>query len=88
MPSTAEAIEDVKAGDRLLVGGFGTCGIPLNLIEAVAQRKDLKDLTLVSNDCGTPDWGLGELVHNKQIKRLIASYVGENKEAVDQYLKG
>ncbi len=60
-------------------GGFGLCGIPENLIGAIAQH-GVKDLTVVSNNCGIDDFGLGILLRNKQIKRMIASYVGENKE--------
>ena len=73
-------------GHTLLVGGFGICGIPMNLINAVKESK-IQDLTCVANNCGfaakgTPekDWGLAVLLRNKQIKRMISSYVGENPE--------
>ncbi|KOB67068.1 Succinyl-CoA:3-ketoacid-coenzyme A transferase [Operophtera brumata] len=69
-----EAVKDVKDGSKLLVGGFGLCGIPENLIEAV-HRKKTKGLTVVSNNAGVDDFGLGILLKNKQIKRMIASYV-------------
>jgi acyl CoA:acetate/3-ketoacid CoA transferase alpha subunit len=73
-----EAIHDLKEGQKVLMGGFGLCGIPEHLIEAVRQ-KGTKDLTVVSNTGGVADWGLGILLQSKQIKRMIASYVGENK---------
>ena len=63
----------------ICVGGFGLCGIPESLINAVAKQGQ-KDLTVVSNNCGIDDVGLGKLLRNRQIKRMIASYVGENKE--------
>lgn len=69
------------------VGGFGLCGIPQNLIEAV-QRSGASDLTVVSNNCGVDDWGLGILLKSKQIKRMVSSYVGENAEFERQYLGG
>ena len=63
----------------ICAGGFGLCGIPENLIKAIAEHGP-KDLTVVSNNCGIDDFGLGILLRNKQVKRMIASYVGENKE--------
>lgn len=69
------------------MGGFGLCGIPSNLINALCQHKP-KDLTVVSNNCGVDDWGLGLMLNNQQIKRMISSYVGENKEFERQYLTG
>ena len=71
----------------MLVGGFGLCGIPENLIDALAKQ-GTKDLTVVSNNCGVDDFGLGLLLRQKQIKRMISSYVGENKEFERQYLSG
>ena len=71
----------------MLVGGFGINGIPCNLIEAVKQHGP-KELTVVSNNCGLDDWGLGVMLKNQQIKRMISSYVGENKEFERQYLTG
>lgn len=70
-----------------MVGGFGLVGIPENLIMALAE-KGVKDLTIISNNCGVDDWGLGLLLRNKQIKKMIASYVGENKEFERQLLSG
>ncbi|XP_041770862.1 succinyl-CoA:3-ketoacid-coenzyme A transferase, mitochondrial [Anopheles merus] len=85
--SADEAIADIPDGAKLLVGGFGLCGIPENLIAAlVAQRK--KDLTVVSNNAGVDTFGLGLLLKEKLIKRMIASYVGENAEFERQYLSG
>lgn len=70
-----------------MVGGFGLCGTPQKLIEAV-RDKGAKDLTVVSNNCGVDDWGLGLLLQTRQIKRMISSYVGENATFERQYLKG
>jgi len=67
-----EAVEGIKDGMTLMVGGFGLCGIPENLIKALAE-KGTKDLTIISNNCGVDDWGLGLLLRNKQIKKIIAS---------------
>ncbi|SEN21324.1 3-oxoacid CoA-transferase subunit A [Mesobacillus persicus] len=83
----SEAVEDIKDGMTLMVGGFGLCGIPENLIKALAE-KGTKDLTIISNNCGVDDFGLGLLLKNKQIKKIIASYVGENKEFERQLLAG
>lgn len=82
-----EAVEGIQDGMTLMVGGFGLCGIPENLIQALAE-KGVKDLTIISNNCGVDDWGLGLLLKNKQIKKIIASYVGENKEFERQLLNG
>lgn len=71
----------------LAVGGFGLCGIPEKSIAALVQ-KGTKDLTVVSNNCGVDDWGLGLLLANKQIKKMVASYVGENKIFEQQFLSG
>ena len=76
--SFEEAVADIKDGDTLAVGGFGLCGIPEKSIAALVQ-KGIKDLTVVSNNCGVDNWGLGLLLANKQINKMIASYVGENK---------
>ena len=72
------AIARVKDGDTILMGGFGLCGIPENLIDAL-RRKGTKDLTVVSNNAGVDDFGIGLLMRAKQVKKMIASYVGENK---------
>lgn len=85
--SFQEAIAEMKDGAILMVGGFGLCGIPENLILAIAE-KGVKNLTVISNNCGIDDWGLGLLLQNKQIKKIIASYVGENKEFERQVLEG
>eukprot|EP00386_Alphamonas_edax_P007797 GDKI01025883.1.p1 GENE.GDKI01025883.1~~GDKI01025883.1.p1 ORF type:complete len:512 (-),score=144.84 GDKI01025883.1:111-1646(-) len=85
--SAEEAVRDIADGATLLVGGFGLCGIPENLIAAV-RAKGAKHLTAVSNNCGVDDFGLGVLLRTRQIKRMIASYVGENKEFERQYLSG
>src|SRR5512145_807965 len=85
--SADAAVEDVKDGATLMVGGFGLCGNPENLILAL-HRKGVKDLTLVSNNCGTTELGLGILLQARQIRRIVASYVGENKEFERQYLSG
>lgn len=70
-----------------MVGGFGLCGIPENLILALVD-KGVKDLTVISNNCGVDEWGLGLLLNNRQIKKMIGSYVGENKEFERQVLSG
>lgn len=86
--STAmEAVQDIQDGAKLVVGGFGLCGIPENLILALCE-KAVKDLTVISNNCGVDDWGLGLLLANKQIKKMVASYVGENKLFEQQFLSG
>lgn len=82
-----EAVKDIHDGATLMVGGFGLCGIPENLILALVE-KGVKDLTVISNNCGVDDWGLGLLLQNKQIKKMIGSYVGENKEFERQVLSG
>jgi 3-oxoacid CoA-transferase subunit A len=81
------AIEKLCDGATILAGGFGTCGIPENLIAAV-RRKGTKNLTVVSNNAGSPDAGLGVLLQTHQIKKMIASYVGENKLFEQQFLNG
>lgn len=85
--SFEEAVADIKDGDTLAVGGFGLCGIPEKSIAALVQ-KGTNDLTVVSNNCGIDDWGLGLLLANKQIKKMVASYVGENKIFEQQFLSG
>ena len=81
------ALEGITDNMTIIVGGFGLCGIPQNLIEEVARR-GTKNLTAVSNNFGVDGWGLGMLLKNKQISRAISSYVGENKEFERQYLEG
>jgi 3-oxoacid CoA-transferase/3-oxoacid CoA-transferase subunit A len=85
--SAREAVADIPTGATVLAGGFGLCGIPENCIRALSER-DVKDLTFVSNNCGVDDFGLGILLRNKQIKKMVSSYVGENKEFERQYLSG
>lgn len=85
--SFRDAVDEIKDGSTLMVGGFGLCGIPENLILALVE-KGVKDLTIISNNCGVDDWGLGLLLQNKQIKKMIGSYVGENKEFERQVLSG
>lgn len=87
--SADEAVKDIAAKSTLLVGGFGVCGIPEDLINAVAKRSaDVKELTVVSNNAGLDNIGLGILLNKKQVKRMVSSYVGENKEFERQYLSG
>ena len=86
--SAAEALEGIVAdGQTLAVGGFGLCGIPEALIDALKQT-GVKGLTCISNNAGVDDFGLGKLLQTKQIKKMISSYVGENKEFERQYLNG
>jgi len=82
-----DAVKDIPTGSTLLVGGFGLCGIPENLIGSLLKRP-VNSLTLVSNNAGVDDFGLGLLLNNRQVKRMISSYVGENKEFERQYLTG
>lgn len=85
--SASDAVQDIPDGATLLVGGFGLVGIPENLIAAL-QAQGTKYLTCVSNNCGVDDWGLGLLLENRQIKKMVSSYVGENKNFERQYLSG
>jgi 3-oxoacid CoA-transferase/3-oxoacid CoA-transferase subunit A len=85
--SAREACADIDSGITLLAGGFGLCGIPENSIKALADL-GVSGLTVVSNNCGVDDFGLGILLKNKQIVKMISSYVGENKEFERQYLSG
>ena len=87
-PSAAAALEGVvRSGQLLAVGGFGLCGIPEALIEAL-RDSGAKDLTVISNNAGVDDFGLGKLLQTRQIRKMISSYVGENKEFERQYLAG
>ena len=83
----AEAVAGITDGATLAVGGFGLCGIPSVLI-AELHRSGVGDLEVVSNNCGVDDWGLGILLRDKRIRRMVSSYVGENKEFARQYLQG
>jgi 3-oxoacid CoA-transferase subunit A len=82
-----EACADIPNGATLLAGGFGLCGIPESCIRALREL-GTKGLTVVSNNCGIDDFGLGILLRNKQIVKMVSSYVGENKEFERQYLSG
>lgn len=85
--STTEAVADIPDGASLAVGGFGLCGIPQALIEALLEV-GTTDLATVSNNCGVDEWGLGSLLRAKRIRRTTGSYVGENKEFERQFLSG
>lgn len=85
--SAAEAVCDIPDGAIVMAGGFGLCGNPENLILALRNR-DVRSLTLISNNCGTTDHGLGVLLKAGQVARMVASYVGENKIFEQQYLSG
>jgi len=85
--SAALAVEDIRSGSSLAVGGFGVCGIPSVLIGALLDA-GVRDLEVVSNNAGVDDWGLGLLLSAGRLRRVIASYVGENKEFARQYLCG
>lgn len=82
-----EALQGIKDGDTLMLGGFGLCGIPENSI-AHLVKMGVKNLTCISNNAGVDDFGLGLLLHKKQIKKMISSYVGENDEFERQMLSG
>ena len=85
--NAAEAIKDIESGAVLMLGGFGLCGIPENCIKAIV-RKGIKDLTCISNNAGVDDFGIGRLLQKRQVKKMIASYVGENAEFERQLLSG
>ena len=82
-----EALEGIHDGASIMAGGFGLVGIPEKLIQGL-REKGVRDLTVISNNCGVDDWGLGILLQNKQIRKMVSSYVGENKEFERQYLAG
>ena len=87
VPSAREAVADIPEGATLAVGGFGLCGIPSVLIQAVLEAGP-RGLEVVSNNAGVDDWGLGLLLSARRLRRMVASYVGENKEFARQYLAG
>src|SRR5215510_10369110 len=87
VPTADEAVRDVQDGAVVMSGGFGLCGNPENLIAAL-HRKGVKNLTLISNNCGTTELGLGVLLKARQVRKMVASYVGENKEFERQFLSG
>jgi len=82
-----EAIHDITNGDIIMLGGFGLCGIPENCISAL-EKKGVNELTCISNNAGVDDFGIGLLLKKKQLKKMIASYVGENEEFERQLLSG
>ncbi|TFK27426.1 succinyl-CoA:3-ketoacid-coenzyme A transferase [Coprinopsis marcescibilis] len=86
--SAEEAVADIKSGDVLLCGGFGAAGIPDTLLGALAKRKDVTNLTGVSNNAGNYDSGLDKLLNTNQLSKIIASYPGSNKNFESKYLKG
>ena len=86
-PNAKEALKDISNGSVLLVGGFGLCGIPENSIATLVELK-VKNLTCISNNAGVDDFGLGLLLSTRQIKKMISSYVGENKTFEKQFLDG
>ena len=85
--SAAEAVADIPSGASLAVGGFGLCGNPMVLIQALLELGS-DDLSIVSNNCGVDDWGLGVLLGARRIRKMTSSYVGENKEFERQFLTG
>jgi 3-oxoacid CoA-transferase subunit A len=85
--SADEAVKDIFDGATLIVGGFGLCGIPENLVAAL-DRQGAAGLTVVSNNCGVDDWGLGILLKDRRIRKMVSSYVGENQEFERQFLAG
>lgn len=86
-PDAEAAIFDIEDGASVMSGGFGLCGNPENLIRAL-HKKDVRDLTIISNNCGTDDFGLGILLKSGQVKKMVATYVGENKVFEHQFLTG
>jgi len=82
-----EAIQGIRSGMTLMLGGFGLCGIPENCIAALAASQ-ISDLTCISNNAGVDDFGIGLMLQNKQVKKMISSYVGENQEFERQLLSG
>src|ERR671934_1813526 len=87
MASAADAVARIPDGATIMMGGFGLCGIPENLIKALHAR-GTKDLTVISNNAGVDDYGIGILLRSRQVRKMIATYVGENKEFERQFLSG
>jgi len=85
--SAGEAVARIPDGATIMMGGFGLCGIPENLITAL-HRRGTKDLTVISNNAGIDDFGIGILLRSRQVRKMIATYVGENKEFERQFLTG
>jgi len=87
LASAEEAVALIPDGATIMMGGFGLCGIPENLIAALRQR-GTKDLTVISNNAGVDDFGIGVLLRNRQVRKMVSTYVGENKEFERQFLSG
>jgi 3-oxoacid CoA-transferase subunit A len=87
LASAEEAVERIRDGATIMMGGFGLCGIPETLIAALHAR-GTKDLTVISNNAGIDDFGIGVLLRTRQVRKMISTYVGENKEFERQYLSG
>lgn len=87
VPHVQAALHDIPDGATLMLGGFGLCGIPENAIQELL-RKNVKNLTCISNNAGVDDFGIGLLLKNRQVKKMISSYVGENAEFERQLLSG
>jgi 3-oxoacid CoA-transferase subunit A len=85
--NATEALHDIKDGATIMLGGFGLCGIPENSIAALV-KKQIKELTCISNNAGVDDFGLGQLLQTRQVKKMMSSYVGENAEFERQLLSG
>jgi 3-oxoacid CoA-transferase subunit A len=85
--SAEEAVAQISDGATIMMGGFGLCGIPENLITAL-HRRGTRDLTVISNNAGVDDFGIGVLLRSRQVRKMIATYVGENKEFERQFLTG
>ena len=87
LPSAEAAVARVPEGASIMMGGFGLCGIPENLIQAL-HASGTRDLTIISNNAGVDDFGIGVLLKARQVRKMISTYVGENKEFERQYLSG
>ncbi len=88
VPGAKEAIKGIKSGSSILIGGFGVCGVAENLIDALVNKPDVKDLTVISLTAGLDDFGVGRLISSGQVKRIVTSYIGSNSIAEKLYLKG
>jgi 3-oxoacid CoA-transferase subunit A len=87
LANASEAVAPVPDGATLMIGGFGVCGVPENLIAAL-RAQGTRDLTIISNNAGLDDFGVGTLLGTRQVRKMISSYVGENKEFERQFLSG
>jgi len=87
VPGADEVVAQIHEGATLMVGGFGLCGVPEDLIQAL-HRRGTRNLTIISNNAGVDQYGLGILLHSRQIRKMISSYVGENREFERQFLAG